>query len=202
MAFFRVDGPSLWGDYGSILIHGMTAHLPRKENRLQLERTGPFMPPISFPGVGDVIVTDEFRRELAGLPFAHLEFCPTVKARIVEYHWEKWDRNAPDPEEYPETGEPEDYILSRPHSPKIADALGDVWQVVLPEGVTVEAERRPGSWRSDLRVAASTWNGNHLFWGKKRRNDSGSWVIVSELGKEWLEARVAEWVRFEALLEK
>jgi hypothetical protein len=202
MPFFEVDGPDLWGDYGSILIHGMTAHLPRKDNQLQLERTGPFVPPISFPGVGDVIVTDEFRRELAESPFTHLEFRSIIKARIVKYNWEKWDRTAAEPEEFPESGEPEDYVLARPHSAKIANELGNLWQVLLPEGATVSPETRPGSWRSDLRVTLSTWNGNHLFWGKKRSTDEGSWIIVSELGKTWLESRASEWLRFDALLEK
>jgi hypothetical protein len=201
MPFFKVDGPNLWGDYGDILVHGMTAHLPRKDNRLQLERTGPFMPPITFPGIGDVLVTDAFRSELAQSPFASLQYCPVVKARIVRYPWEKWDRTAEEPEEYPESGEPEDYILSRPHSPKTAEALGDAWQVVLPEGAAVDTQPRREKWGYDIRVETSTWNGNHMFWGRKHSNDSGSWVIVTELGKNWLEDRATGWVRFESLLE-
>jgi hypothetical protein len=46
--FFRLEAPEApWGDYGSILQHGMTAHLGRNpEGLAQLERTGPFIPPI------------------------------------------------------------------------------------------------------------------------------------------------------------
>src|SRR5262249_14925382 len=50
-----------WGDYGDILFHGMTAHLDRHDEMLQLERTGPYMPPITFPGIGDIVVTDAFK---------------------------------------------------------------------------------------------------------------------------------------------
>lgn len=53
-----------WGDYGRLLRNGMSAHLPRQEGMIQLERTGPFIPPISFAGVGDIIVTDEIRVRL------------------------------------------------------------------------------------------------------------------------------------------
>jgi hypothetical protein len=73
---------------------------------------------------------------------------------------------------------------------------------VLPEGASVDTESRRDKWRYDIRVNASTWNGNHMFWGRKRNQDSGSWVIVTELGKTWLEERVIDWVRFESLLEK
>lgn len=130
MSFYRVEGPNQWGDYGHILIHGMTAHLPRKDNRLQLERTGPFMPPITLPGVGDVLVTDVFRSELTESPFAHLDFCGVVKARIVEYHWENWDRKSPEPEEYPESGEPETMFChgrTRLELPKHWGAFGKLY---------------------------------------------------------------------------
>ena len=49
--------PGDWGDYGEMLQHGMTAHLHRREGMLSLERTGPYIPPITFPGLGDIILT-------------------------------------------------------------------------------------------------------------------------------------------------
>jgi hypothetical protein len=57
--FYRIEGHPLtpWGDYGNILQHGMTAHLGRVGGLLSLERTGPYMPPITFPGAGDVVLT-------------------------------------------------------------------------------------------------------------------------------------------------
>lgn len=50
-----------WGDYGAILVSGMTAHLGREDGLLQLERTGPFVPPLFMPGVGDIVVTEQFK---------------------------------------------------------------------------------------------------------------------------------------------
>jgi len=79
-----------WGDYGSILASGMSAHLPRKDGLMQLERTGPFIPPISLPGIGDIIVTDAFRAELESSGLSGFTFAPVMKARIVELNWEAW----------------------------------------------------------------------------------------------------------------
>jgi hypothetical protein len=36
--------------------HGMTAHLERTDGLLSLERTGPYIPPITLPGIDDVVV--------------------------------------------------------------------------------------------------------------------------------------------------
>ena len=162
----------------------MSAHLRRKDGLIQLERTAPFVPPISFPGIGDIVVTDAFRRELEASDLTGFTFAPVLKARIVESTWETWDRTAPEPAEYPPSGEPEDYILSRPHSRKLADEMGDVWEVVLNDGAIVDTdiERRP--WDYDVRVHAESWNGEHLFWGKKPplNNAYGRWIIVTERG--------------------
>jgi hypothetical protein len=45
-----------WGDYGDMLRHGMTNHLDRSGESLQLERTGPFVPPVTFPGASGFLV--------------------------------------------------------------------------------------------------------------------------------------------------
>ena len=59
MRFYRMSGRRLWGDYGSMLIGGMSGHLPRRDGLIQLERTGPFVPPMTFPGIGVVVVNDQ-----------------------------------------------------------------------------------------------------------------------------------------------
>ena len=200
LQFYRVHGPRLWGDYGNILIHGMTSRLEKKDGMLQLERAGPFLPPVTFPGLSDcMVVTDEARRKLEMSGLGYLEFRPVVKARIVDLPWQTWDRRADDPAEFPETGEPEDYILLRPHSPRIADEMGDVWQVLLKDGATVDTDIQRAPWDYAVRVHAATWNGDHLFWGKKPDAFFGRWVIASEHGKQWLEENAGEWAQFEAL---
>lgn len=118
---------SPWGDYGDILIHGMSMHLPRVEGRIQLERTGPFLPPITQPG--HVVLADAVRRSLEQA-FPGLSFQTVIKTRIVRLDWHTWDRAADEPAEYPSTGEPEDYLLERPHDPDLAERLGPLWELV------------------------------------------------------------------------
>jgi len=201
MNFYQVDSVDLWGDYGHILVNGMTRHLPQENGQLQLERAGPFMPPITFPGT-DLVVTTEFKEKLQASELGTFEFRPVVKARIVDIPWESFDRTSEKPEFYPATFEPEDYILGRPHSEVTADAMGDIWQVVPRDGAVVDTDIQRKPWDYDIRVHTDTWNGDHLFhgsYGKKGKPRYSCWFIVTESGKEWLEKNVGDWVTFKAL---
>ena len=64
--FYRLGGPALWGDYGDVLIHGFAGGLEEQGGILEIERTGPFVPPITLPmpASQNLIVTDEFRKQL------------------------------------------------------------------------------------------------------------------------------------------
>jgi hypothetical protein len=190
MDFFRLSGPRLWGDYGAILIAGMSTHLPRVEGRIQLERTGPFIPPITFP-LGDVVVTDDFRGRMEALELPGIAFRPVIKARIVEYHWEGWDRSSERVPEVPEGGEPEDYVLSRTHSPEIAESLGDLWELELPEDAEATSVRI-GRGVFEFRVNASTWQGAHLFRPKGKRH-----AVATEKAKAWLQSIAGEWINYQ-----
>lgn len=191
MDFFRVSGPRLWGDYGTILIAGMSSHLPRAEGRIQLERTGPFIPPITFPGLGDVVVTDDFRGRMEALEFTGIAFSPVIKARIVEYHWEDWDRGSEEVPEFPEGGEPENYILSRTHSPEVAESFGELWELELPEDAEATSVRVSRG-VFEFRVNASTWQGAHLFRPKGKRH-----VVATEKAKEWLQSIADQWINYQ-----
>ena len=51
MRFYRVQRLQVWGDYGDVLVNGLVHNdLDRHPGEsLKLSRTGPFMPPITFP---------------------------------------------------------------------------------------------------------------------------------------------------------
>ncbi len=165
---YRVRPP--WGDYGDILLSGMTAHLPRtRDGVLQLERTGPFVPPVTLAGVGDLLVTDAFRVRLEQAPLAGLRFRPVEKARIVRLEWERWDQADDEPQEYPDGGEPEDYILGRP---ELAAQIGPLWEVVLP-GIAEQAE-------ADL----------------VRDEPATRHIYASPHAKDWLGQHAGEWLTF------
>lgn len=163
-----------WGDYGDILISGMTAHADRTgDGLLRLERTGPFVPPVTVAGFGDLLVTDEFRAELDRSPLAGLEYRPVEKAHIVRLRWEDWDLTAEDPPWYPESGEPEDYVLARPHDPDLAAQLGPIWEVVLPDA--------DGPADADL-----------------VRDPSGfPPIAASQRARDWLEEHAGRWLSFD-----
>jgi hypothetical protein len=187
-----------WGDYGSILVSGMSCHLPRKEGLIQFERTAPFVPPISLPGLGDIVVTDAFKRALESSELTGMSFQPVIKARIVHFEWEKWDQTADEPEEYPDEGEPEGYILDRPHKPELAEEMGELWEVCLEEHAEVErvkVGRR--SWDVDIYVLGSSWDGTDLF-----RAKGVGFIYVSEKARNWLQKTVAEWVSSEPAMMK
>ena len=82
-----------WGDYGSVLIYGMSMHLPRVAGLIQLERTGPFVPPITQPGL-EIVVTDAFKARLEASGLTGFGFQPVLKRDIVQLEWERWDREA------------------------------------------------------------------------------------------------------------
>lgn len=102
------------------------------DDRIPLERTGPFVPPITFPFFypnAGFVVTDALRKEIERAGLAGFEFRPVLKVRIVRVDWQLWDSTSDEPEEWPESGEPEDYLAERPHSPELAERMGELWMV-------------------------------------------------------------------------
>jgi hypothetical protein len=163
-----------WGDYGNILVSGLVDR-DETSGLLLIERTGPFVPPISIGGLhSPVVVTDSFRRELEGSGLTGFGFQPAVKQRIVRLAWERWDRSAAEPAEYPAEGEPENYVLGRQHDPELAEAIGPLWELL-----------------AELEDVAS---GQPDF---LRDTQYFSSVHVSAAAYEWLATRAGEWLHFE-----
>jgi hypothetical protein len=190
VSYYRLEAARMpWGDYGSILAGGMSMHLDRAGGHIQLERTGPFIPPITFPGIGDIIVTARLRDGLERSGLVGFGFAPVIKARIVELNWHRWDRAAPEPKVYPSDGEPESYILSRRHSRAMANMLGNLWELVLPIGGTVERHPESAAFGTEIRLKPS--GGADIF-----RADGVGYDYVSESARAWLTKHAGEWVAF------
>jgi len=66
--FYQLDSVhhlSHWGDYGVSLVSGDSDNTDGwRKGLLQLYRTGPFIPQITFPGVGVIVVTDDLKRKM------------------------------------------------------------------------------------------------------------------------------------------
>jgi hypothetical protein len=176
-----------WGDYGRILMHGMSSHLPRENGLIQLERTGPFVPPLSFPVVGVVIATQEARELLAASTFGDLRWNPVTKRHIVKLDWRSWNRAHPNPLVMPAQDEPEAYVLGQPHASDVAMAMPDLWELEAKRfGSGTQQRLGRGDYAITLVIDAEppdffrTSGLRHLF--------------VSERAAEWLTRHFSEWI--------
>ncbi len=198
-SFFKVEGrqvfPKDWGGYGDILQHGMSMHLGRRDGRISLERTGPYIPPITFPG--QTVVTTEARKLLESSGLSGFGFHPVEKAHIVELHWEEWDLNLDWPPKLPKSGEPEDYILAEPHSASTSDALGELWEVVVsvtgkmisPQSISPDSLVPP---YPGFSFDSSTWNGADVF-----RGEGSGWILCSEHARDWFSKTWGDFMFFD-----
>jgi hypothetical protein len=180
-----------WGDYYDILMHGMSCHRGRDGSRIQLKRTGPFVPPISLPGSSDIVVTDVFRGKLEASGMAGLRFQPVIKTLIVRSDWHTWDREADDPAEYPDGGEPESYILEQPHSASIGKQMGELWEVLPNESARVHRAKCICT-RADILLLPDSWQGEDLF-----RAQGVGYIYATERAKSWLEEQARDYVAFQ-----
>ncbi len=116
-----------WGDYGSILLSGMACHRGMILGRLQIERTGPFIPPIIDAGIWRFIVSSRLKERIQN-DHPDVRLIRSIKRKISKVEWEKWDINADKPLFYPDEGEPENYILSKWHNIKTSMQMGPIYQ--------------------------------------------------------------------------
>ncbi|HEY3835111.1 MAG TPA: hypothetical protein VGL72_01000 [Bryobacteraceae bacterium] len=169
--------------------------LRRRAGVIQLERCGPFMPPITLPGVGDIVVPNSTRRqiELAGL--TGITWQSVDKVRIVKSDWETWTTDEKLPPALPSGGEPENYILGQPHDPATAASMGELWEIVLDKWGTGIAEiisRRPRETRVKLSDGDKPMP--DLF-----NADGIRYTFVSVRAREWLQQHCPEWVSFQTV---
>ena len=156
MEFFRLTPrPHRWGAYGHVLVHGLATRDERSQ-LIRLARTGPWVPPISFPGAGAVVLRVRFAGQLeaAGL-LPRLIFDPVIVDRAVDLPWHEWDPTDDEPALYPISDNPDDYVLKGRHSHATLLELPQLLELVLepsahgrvepvgPYGHGLHLERRP-----------------------------------------------------------
>jgi hypothetical protein len=192
---FKIESKSIipgeWGDYGDILQHGMASHRPRVGGPLALERTGPYIPPITLPGIGHVVLNSHARELLESSGLSGFTFRPVEKVLTVELRWETWDLTADEPPYVPDSGEPEDYILGQPDSPAASAALGELCEVVVPDTATILRPEGTVSSYKELRLDLSTWNNADLFRGDGYRS-----ILFTERARKWFLDNWGKFVEF------
>lgn len=183
----RVRDP--WGDYGDMLTHGMAGRAG--DGVLELERTGPFIPPISQPGMPGIVVTDEFRIRVEESSLTGIAFQPVRKTRIVNVPWHDGSRGASAPLHYPKGGEPENYILRLPHHRTVSEQIGTLWELV-PRNVcftTRATSIARGS--NDITLVTQDWDGSDIFLA-----EGVLYHYVTGKARDWLIANSRQFVDF------
>ena len=170
-----------WGDYGDILLTGMTSHLNRHNGLLQYVRTGPFQPDIIISGLNDLLVTDSVKKKIEESDLKGFEFKSVIKRHISIVDWTAWDLERETPEFYPDNGDPENYILGLPHSQEFADKMENVWEVIVDKNGCFINSRTYEQGSKDIDVM--------------RAGNSG-WFLVTEKAKSWIENNCDEWTEF------
>jgi hypothetical protein len=188
---------NLWGDYGDVLISGY-ARREAAGGPLLLERTGPFLPPISFPWSLDIghaiVVSHDFKLALEDRLFPGVQFAPARKERIVRLNWHEWDRAADKPEKYPREGEPENYIFGKKLNPKTAGQMPEAWELKLPIWpLHLERIENPDRWYDYRYRAKLTRQGFPPMFTDQEQCGKH---LVDDAARIWLTDQVGEWVSF------
>jgi hypothetical protein len=180
--FYEVQRPLVPnGDNGDILVHGWAPD--RVRGTLVVERSGPFVPPLSQP-TRKLVVTDVFRKQLEGSGLTGLKFATVQLRKVPWIEWRQWEPYGPLEFRPPAGGEPENYLLRRKHSEKAAKAVGKLWELRLAPGITV---LRDGVCRPKGR----TWTGLDFFSASVPFTYR---FFVTERACDWLLDHVPEWV--------
>lgn len=169
-----------WGDYGAILWHGLVHRASAENSPLELDRAGPFVPPISFPWP-TVVVVHSVREQLQALAVSGCSFRPVVPVRVVSLAWHEWDPGAEEPRLYPAGGEPENYILKRRHSAELCSQLPTLWELAVPDA--------PGLQRGGGAFDPSHYSGQDIC-----RASRFGHLFVSDRLASWLQSNLGPWV--------
>jgi hypothetical protein len=155
------------------------------------------VPPIIISGMSDIIVTGKFKALIEKENFSGISFIKAFKKKIVELHWDKWDKTLDEPQEYPETGEPEDYIELGSHSDEISNQIGDLWKMDLIK--TGKTDRDPTKQfpNMDIWLVRNTLSDYDFF-----VPEGVLWNCVSEKAKNWLEINCDKFLRFNEIKMK
>lgn len=193
---FKIERRSIvprgWGDYGDILQHGLASHQLTPSEMLALERTGPYIPPVTLPGIGNVVLTSPAKLLLESSGLSGFSFRPVKKVLIVELPWERWNLTADKPKSLPASGEPEDYILGRPDSATASAALGELWEVIVPNTANVLRAQPIVISYKELRLDLNTWNGADLF-----RSNGFVAILFTERARKWFSDNWGKYIEFD-----
>lgn len=187
-AYYVAEGRSIcWGDFGDILVAGFDDGSGGTE-RIDLMRTGPFVPPVTFPSA--CVITESCRRLLDESDLQGVAYREVKKLKIVSIDWHLWDRGADLCDWQLPASEPEDYIYLREHDEALSQGIGPLWQLCPPERyveyIFLSDRRRAINWdRSDC--------GDCDIFKKKGLSRE---LLLTPKARDWFASVAGEWISF------
>lgn len=199
---YLLEQRRLWGHFGEYLIGGRTTRTHLSPAPMDLERFGPFVPPLYTTHIR-VLVCDSLRRAIERERPFKVEFRSTHYERLLPLPWHEWDLNAEQPPLIPSHRDPEYYYFD------IMDTMSDEQREAACAELARTMER---SWELILPVIPCdvTWNqqeGKHFvrlqhqqYKGIFYPSKAEVWPLAAQDAKDWLEAHVGPWAHFEPLV--
>jgi hypothetical protein len=196
----------LWGDYGSALING---HCDRDETtgRYVVDRVGPFVPPLMLPffGCDTPVLMPQTVADAVRKRFPSVSVEPVIVRKVVHLDWHRWDLDAEWMKVRPKEGEPENYILEKPHSATAGSKMEPVVSLRLPTFKAVPTlsinSDRPVKGPDGRKIYLPRYIATKTF-SITGFGVGGGVLLCDEHAKEQLAPIFAEWVRFSPVLRK
>ena len=182
--FYMIDGccSDYWGSQECV-IHGVI----RKDQRIQLSRSGPIVPVFSVPSFSPLLVTEEGKDLLLGNKFRGLSFQAVDYANIVDIDWHTWDED----EEIPDDEFVFDFasviLDSTKHRPDLMLEMPTMFEVITEFTVVPLQEY----WKVDL----AGYEGQRIV-NVLHKDGSIRYSMVSQEGKEWFLENGEGWLKF------
>ncbi|MCV9933865.1 hypothetical protein OIU80_16400 [Flavobacterium sp. LS1R47] len=137
MKYFIIKNKEMpWGDYGNTLFRGFLNVMDDNYNDLEIptiERTGPYVPDIYTVNSVNIIVSEKVKKIFKENAITGIIGYKEIKIKkIVNIDWEKWEKNK-DPEFYPKSGEPEDYIFKGKNDITLLQKIPQLWSLNIIE---------------------------------------------------------------------
>ena len=127
-------------------------------------------------------------QRLSAERFSGLSFEPVAYKKVVHIAWERWDANAQEPAFYPETGEPEDYLLEGAHEEQLAATMPRLWAWNVPKTIGLQVQGS-NTFRRELHPGTDVAREYFIVW-------------ISERMKLWLEENGGKWLSFIAVIPR
>ena len=196
---FRIGNRRMWMHFGDYLISGRTTRYHLSPAPMDLERFGPFVPPLYMTHTR-AIVSNATRLAIErDRPF-DVGFRRTHYERVLPLGWHEWDFDAPYPPVIPTNRDPGYYyfdVMDRMTdsertrvSAELAQEMEQSWELVLP---VIPCDVRWLGNQDELEVTLLDEEYKGLFYSSDRE----IYPLADVATKRWFEANVGPWAHFE-----